>query len=695
MSLETKHLYEFGNFRLDCTEKFLFCDGKPVSLTPKVFETLEILIENAGHLLGKDELISKIWQDRLVEESNLTFNIKMLRKALGDSASEPRFIETVPRRGYRFIHEVKEIYEEVAKNPPAVRTVLPRKSYLPLSAAIFLLLGTFTVASWMTRNKFSDADSAAPILSAAFHAEKFTNAGKVAVTALSPDGKFVVFSNETAGKYGVWLRHLETSENIQLIAPSDDYYFGFAFAHDGQTIYFVRRKQTGTNSADIYRVSVFGGVPEKILEHAEGWISLSPDDRQISFVRCPNRDGDYCSLIVADTNGANERNILTRPRPVRLTDNQFSPDGKSIAFAAGESFNGASDFRLLKIELDTGAESEISPHRFFEILNLKWLSGSSLLLTAREMLDGKSEIRQVSAATGVVRQLTNDATDYTNISLDRDADKLIAVQDSNDFQLYFSNGGVTKALTAAREAVFMPDGKIVYAADDGNLWTVNRDGSEQRQLTHNAYKDFMPYADPGGEFIYFTSNRTGANQIWRMNADGTSQIQITKTEGGYPVFVSPDGNWIYYESGLHQSLWKVAADGSREVQVSDRKLYRPAISPDGVFAAFFFRDRNNQNKIAVMQIADKNIVKTLDLADAASAPVQIVWSADNQTISYVNHGNSTNSLWAQRLDENAPRMIADLGDRDVEYFARSADDGSYIFTRGEWLHDAVLIDGLK
>ena len=100
MSLQTKRLYEFGNFRLDLTEKVLLRDGKSVPVTPKVFETLCVLVERAGHLVEKDELMQKLWQDRFVAESNLTFNIKMLRKALGDSASKPVFIETVPRRGY-------------------------------------------------------------------------------------------------------------------------------------------------------------------------------------------------------------------------------------------------------------------------------------------------------------------------------------------------------------------------------------------------------------------------------------------------------------------------------------------------------------------------------------------------------------------------------------------------------------------
>src|SRR5262245_27356037 len=108
MSASTRRFYEFGNFRLDPDAKTLTCESQPVSVTPKVFDTLQVFVEHAGRLLEKEELMQRVWQGRFVEESNLTFNIKMLRRALHDDAQQPRFIETVPRRGYRFIAEVKE-----------------------------------------------------------------------------------------------------------------------------------------------------------------------------------------------------------------------------------------------------------------------------------------------------------------------------------------------------------------------------------------------------------------------------------------------------------------------------------------------------------------------------------------------------------------------------------------------------------
>src|SRR3984893_14484343 len=106
MSLAVNHLYRFGEFTVDTDQKVLLRQGAPLPTTPKVYDTLLILLDNSGRIVAKEELMSRLWPDSFVEESNLTFNIQQLRKALGDNARQPRFIETVARRGYRFIAEV-------------------------------------------------------------------------------------------------------------------------------------------------------------------------------------------------------------------------------------------------------------------------------------------------------------------------------------------------------------------------------------------------------------------------------------------------------------------------------------------------------------------------------------------------------------------------------------------------------------
>ncbi|MBC7909768.1 MAG: alpha/beta fold hydrolase, partial [Pyrinomonadaceae bacterium] len=116
MPRQIGHLYEFGAFRVDTAERLLFCGEDPVSLTPKVFDTLLLLVENCGHVLGKEELMQKVWPDSFVEENNLAQNISILRKVLGEGAEGLKFIETVPKRGYRFVAQVRETGGEPETN---------------------------------------------------------------------------------------------------------------------------------------------------------------------------------------------------------------------------------------------------------------------------------------------------------------------------------------------------------------------------------------------------------------------------------------------------------------------------------------------------------------------------------------------------------------------------------------------------
>ncbi|HSS19927.1 MAG TPA: winged helix-turn-helix domain-containing protein [Pyrinomonadaceae bacterium] len=107
------HYYEFGPFRLNATERLLQVSTETVALTPKVFDTLLVLVENSGHVLAKNELMERLWPDSYVEESSLTQNISLLRRALGEGEGEHRYIETIPKRGYRFVAEVRELQDPI------------------------------------------------------------------------------------------------------------------------------------------------------------------------------------------------------------------------------------------------------------------------------------------------------------------------------------------------------------------------------------------------------------------------------------------------------------------------------------------------------------------------------------------------------------------------------------------------------
>src|SRR5262245_33884000 len=122
MSHQPNHIYDFGAFRLDVTERMLMRDGEAIPLQPKAFDLLHVLVEHHGHLLEKDELLKVVWPDAIVEEVNLANNISGLRKALCEDGNGQRFIETVPRRGYRFVAGVRQIQHATVEEEPRIAT---------------------------------------------------------------------------------------------------------------------------------------------------------------------------------------------------------------------------------------------------------------------------------------------------------------------------------------------------------------------------------------------------------------------------------------------------------------------------------------------------------------------------------------------------------------------------------------------
>ncbi len=152
MSRPHGHFYEFGDFRLDANERVLLRDGHPVPLTPKAVETLLALVENRGHISEKDELLSRVWPGVFVEEATLAKNISTLRQMLGDSLEQPQYIETIAKRGYRFIAPVREVDQAppVAPSPAAPPYTKSRMRWWILAAACVALL---VVAGYMLRDR--------------------------------------------------------------------------------------------------------------------------------------------------------------------------------------------------------------------------------------------------------------------------------------------------------------------------------------------------------------------------------------------------------------------------------------------------------------------------------------------------------------------------------------------------------------
>jgi len=569
-------------------------------------------------------------------------------------------------------------------------------------AAAILIVGLGMV-TWLVKGNRETAF--APIIAAPFSSEKLSTDGKVQHAVVSPDGKFVVYNHGIIGeKQSVWQRSLETGHNTEIIPSSDDIYFGFALSPEDNTLFFARRPRGHDGPADIYRVPAPGGIPKRIVS-AEGWIDISPDGRQIAFVRCVYRSDDFCSLWIADArDGQNERKLVTRPSPYRIRDVAFSPDGSSIAFGSGQSENAGNDFGVFVVPTAGGVERELTAEKFFNVTSLGWLPDQqSLLITASRIPNRNFRIWHLDAETGGADPVTKDSESYSALSLDARAAILVATSVKTDFHariLDLETAAERLYVPGASIITFAPDGKVLYGSEmSGNLelWSIEADGSRRRQLTDFPGDDVDPVSAPDSKTIYFASNRSGSVHIWRMNEDGSNPTRLTNQAGGFPLFVSPGGEWVYFHHGTDRTLWRVPTAGGQEELVLDKRKSCFALSPDGAHLAFG-ENVDGQNS-AVITSLNGETVETVKLADQKGSLIQIAWLRDGNGIAYILAADDfrKNTLWIQKFDWDAgPRTIAQFDQQiSTRGFALSPDGKSFAVSKGGWSHDMVLLKGLN
>ena len=165
-SLRTKNIYEFGAYQLDTDEKVLVRDGHPVALPPKDLETLIVLVEKAGHIVGKEELLEKVWPGVFIEENNLARRVFNLRQVLGEGPDGRKYIETVPKRGYRFVGSVRQLGDSAESPSPPLQSSDSAQSTLRVSRRRtvwpWALAAIFIVAASVLAQRFWRARNASP-----------------------------------------------------------------------------------------------------------------------------------------------------------------------------------------------------------------------------------------------------------------------------------------------------------------------------------------------------------------------------------------------------------------------------------------------------------------------------------------------------------------------------------------------------
>jgi Tol biopolymer transport system component/DNA-binding winged helix-turn-helix (wHTH) protein len=753
-----KRLYGFGPFLLDPAERVLTRDGRPVPLTPKAFDLLAVLVENGGHLLGKRDLMEAVWPETFVEEGSLTFTVSSLRKALGEDRKEPQYIETVPRRGYRFVAEVRVLEgdsgaagsgrnaqaepalpptaeaappapadgegatdggllrdDEPAGEAPAAGAARrvevnggrrPRKLLIPLAvllaAAVAACIYAFAGRSRPGRESLDLLRGAA--------VTRLTTTRNAVDAAISPDGRYVIYVVDEARQRSLWLRQVATNSHVQILAPSDVYYLDMFFSRDGDYVYYVQAD--GSTRPALYQIPVTGGSPRKLLENMTGPIGLSPDGRRFAAVR-HGEDGSVVLTVADAFDGGNARDLVARKRPDSMYRPVWSPDGKVIACIAVTASAGERYARIIEARVADGAERLISPERWRFAERLEWLSdGSGLLTTVSEYSYGPFQLWHVSYPGGRVQRVTSDLSNYRSMSLTADSKTLVAVR--SDIHPYVwvapeGDAGRARQITSGPGTSndywgfsWTPDGRIVYVSTlSGNqdIWIMNADGSGQKQLTFDRSPDFDPTVSPDGRHVVFASERSGSNKIWRIDIDGGNPTQLTR--GAAADFLpnySPDGRWVVYTSDdtRERRVWRVPAGGGEQTRLTGRTAVWPAVSPDGrLVACWHLNERTKAIALAVVPVEGGEPVKWFDVSPTANTWAEIRWTPDGRGLTYVDAPSGVGNIWLQPLAGGPPKRLTDfMGDR-IFRFDWSRDGKQLVCSRGTVTNDVVLIDGLR
>ena len=745
-------VYEFQDFRLDAAHLMLYKNGATVSLKPKVVETLVALIERRGELIGKNELMNRLWPDSFVEEANLSQNIYLLRKTLGNCADGHPAIETFWRRGYRFnckvsqsrdvelvfarhtktlVVEEETIGEEsdqnaVSETKQRVDGKSPIGNLMPIrlkSLSAKLLMGAVALIGGslliFSAGRFFQLKSTPPNnakSAAAFSAVKMSRLTpdlNIISPAISPDGKYLAYDLNESGKHNLkhslWIKDILSGGGTRVLPPMNNPYSDVTFSPNGAYIYY-NTWEKGHPNRTIFRVPVIGGEPQPIAYDTVSPLTFSPDQQRIAFVR--GRAGEQ-SIILANSDGSGEEKTLSsRGRTSGYeswgSNLSWSPDGKRIAICGGRIINEKYTYELIEVNVADGSERIIASPGWNYLDDVTWLADQSgLIVRARETHASPWQIWHVSYPNGDTRRITNDLNNYDDVSLSADSRFLVVnkiVGNWNIWLTHFEETGRANQITfggtaadGANGIAFTPDGKIMYSSPrDGNtdLWAMNADGSEQRQLTKNAGElNGEPSLTPDGRFTIFVSTRSGTWQIWRMDADGGNPKQLTHSGIALGPFLSPDGASIYFTSIDEEKhiIAKVALNGGEPIMVKHSGLsniYAGPISPDGKLMCVGFYDTASKQpwKNGVMSVESGELLKTFD-----SFRIVGGWTEDSKSLIVVRDADQRANLWLQPIDGSEPRQLTKFDGGMIRSFAVSPDFKQIAISRGNPSAEAILI----
>lgn len=473
----TAKAFEFGDFRLDPSDCKLLRAGEPIALTPKAFDLLLLLIENRGRLIEKETLMKRLWPDAFVDEANLANNISLLRKTLGDSAN---MIETVPRRGYRFIGEVRE----EGASELAIVGEQPHRSWQSYAIAAILVIVALTVGIFLGRRIWRR------------DLPRFTQItyrrGLVWGARFAPDGQTVVYSAAYEGKPS----ELFLTRPDQAVSRA----LGIAGAHllaistRGELALMTKPQEMAYASiGTLARVPLAGGAPREIATDVQA-ADWSPDGNQLALLRWND--------AVIQLEYPVGHVLYKTPPPMWMSGVRVSPHGDQVAFLLHES--ARFDDRGRVVVLDPAGKIVRRSREFTSANGLAW-RGDEIVIGASEN-DTNNDVYVIDRSGGD-RLIARGAGRFVLFDAAPSGALLVTREDSR-------NGIIIRAPgeTAERELSWL-------------------DGSWVRGIS----------AD--GRTILFDEEGAGGGSTARVltrTVDGAPAIDLGP---GNAVALSPDGKW--------------------------------------------------------------------------------------------------------------------------------------------------------
>lgn len=727
MNRPAMRFYNFGVFRVDTADRRLFRDGEEVPLSPKVFETLLLLLEKPGQLVGKDDLMERLWPGTFVGEDTLAQKISLLRKALNGANGSEGYISTVPRLGYRFTGEVNcsspeaavisgttESGDEAAALPsinPVARNRNRRLIFIATLGILFCGAGIW----WLTARYRS---TTSPVT---YQISSVDVSNLTVLATISPDGKYLAYVAADQGKQSIWARPVAAGgKGLQIVPPMDLHVGGISYSPNEEYLYYT---VTGSRYGDssLYRINSQGGTPQLLLGGVdpEG-VEFEPGGQRMVFTRSADSyatGSNDSELVIARADGTEARTIARSSITLPFRGFHWSEDGK-IVYAMGDRTKDGWIWYEAEVPANGGTESRVLDlqNRLSMVEVVQRLNRSEAVVLATDRM---GPIRQVWAFDGTEKpkRVTNDTNDYTHLSIAPNAHRMLATRTDVGSSLWVADAAQTPRAGAKlsdtekqilpesrnRDPVWTPDGNIVYTNLEGSgycdLWLIGSDGTGQRRLTSGDAVNVNPHISPDGKYIVFRSSRNGVGNIWRVDIDGSSPRQLTWGRDDDNGVVSPDGKWLVYNSftGGEWALWKMPISGGTATKFADsvnsRRGAWPLFSPDGKLITFeHFDPSNHQRRWGIFSFEDGTLRKELDLPQNGGG---FSWSRDGKSLIYIQSDKNGQALWSQPITGETPRMIMSLGSDPVGFSDWSKDGKRILFTRIRVKRDLVLIDEVK